>query len=68
VFVWNPFSLAAIPGRVRLPPPVIRPDDAAARASLRRITGLEPTVVWIGHYGPIRGDVAGQLNRASQAD
>jgi hydroxyacylglutathione hydrolase len=68
VFVWNPFSLAAIPGRVRLPPPAIRPDDAAARASLRKIAALEPSVVWIGHYGPIKGDVAGQLNRASQAE
>jgi glyoxylase-like metal-dependent hydrolase (beta-lactamase superfamily II) len=68
VFVWNPFSIAGLPGQVRLPPPAIRPDDAAARASLRRIAALDPATVWLGHYGPITGDVRSQLERAAAGD
>ena len=68
VFVWNPFSLTARPGPVRLPPPPIRPDDAAARASMRRIAELDPRTVWLGHYGPVTGDVAAQLSRAAEGD
>jgi glyoxylase-like metal-dependent hydrolase (beta-lactamase superfamily II) len=66
VFVWNPFSMTGRPGRVRLPPPPIRPDDAAARASIRRIAALDPATVWLGHYGPIAGDVRAQLERAAE--
>ena len=68
VFAWNPFSLSAMSGRVRLPPPPVRPDDAAARASLRKIAALEPSALWLGHYGPIIGDVVAQLDRAAQAE
>jgi glyoxylase-like metal-dependent hydrolase (beta-lactamase superfamily II) len=68
VFVWNPFSIAGKSGEVRLPPPPIRPDDAAARASMRRIAALEPKAVWLGHYGPVTGDVRGQLERAAAGD
>jgi hydroxyacylglutathione hydrolase len=68
VFVWNPFSIAGLPGRVRLPPPPIRPDDAAARATMRKIAALDPAAVWLGHYGPLTGDVAEQLNRAAEDD
>jgi glyoxylase-like metal-dependent hydrolase (beta-lactamase superfamily II) len=65
VFVWNPFSVQGLPGPVRLPPPPVRPDDAAARASMRQIAALEPRTLWLGHYGPITGDVSGQLERAA---
>lgn len=68
VFTWNPFSVTAIPGDVRLPPAPVRPDDAAARASLRKIAALEPAALWLGHYGPITGKVATQLDRAAEAD
>ena len=63
VFVWDPFT--GLSGHVRLPPPAIRPDDAAARASVRRIAALEPATLWLGHYGPITGDVAEQLEGAA---
>lgn len=68
VFVWNPFSIAGLSGRVRLPPPAIRPDDVAARASMRRIAALDPATVWLGHYGPVTGDVRAQLDRAADGD
>jgi len=68
VFVWDPFSLAGLPGRVRLPPPPIRPDDAAARATVRRIAALDPATVCLGHYGPITGDVRGRLGRAAEGE
>jgi glyoxylase-like metal-dependent hydrolase (beta-lactamase superfamily II) len=68
VFVWNPFSIAGLPGHARLPPPAVRPDDAAARASIQRIAALDPVAVWLGHYGPITGDVRGQLDRAAAGD
>ena len=65
VFVWDPFTVDGLSGHVRLPPPAIRPDDAAARASVRRIAALEPATLWLGHYGPITGDVAEQLEGAA---
>jgi glyoxylase-like metal-dependent hydrolase (beta-lactamase superfamily II) len=68
VFVFDPFTLAGFAGRVRLPPPAIRPDDAAARASMRKIAALDPATVWLGHYGPVTGDVAEQLNHAADGD
>jgi glyoxylase-like metal-dependent hydrolase (beta-lactamase superfamily II) len=68
VFVWDPFSIAGLPGPVRLPPPAVRPDDAAARASLRRIAALDPATVWLGHYGPITRHVRDQLERAAESD
>jgi hydroxyacylglutathione hydrolase len=65
VFVWDPFTIDGLPGHVRLPPPAIRPDDQAARASMRRIAALDPATLWLGHYGPITGDVADQLEAAA---
>jgi glyoxylase-like metal-dependent hydrolase (beta-lactamase superfamily II) len=67
VFVCDPFTLTARPGEARMPPAPVRPDDAAARASIRRIAELEPAVVWLGHYGPLTGDVRGQLERAAES-
>lgn len=68
VFMWNPFSLAGRSGSVRLPPAPIRPDDQAARTSIRKIAELDPATVWLGHYGPIKGDVAAQLSRAADGE
>lgn len=65
VFMWDPFTLLGLSGSVRLPPPPIRPDDAAARLSVRKIAELDPASVWLGHYGPIKGDVGAQLLRAA---
>jgi glyoxylase-like metal-dependent hydrolase (beta-lactamase superfamily II) len=68
VFMWDPFTIDGLPGPVRLPPPAIRPDDRAARDSLRRIAALDPAAVWLGHYGPITGDVRAQLEHAADAN
>ncbi len=65
VFVFDPFSVAAMPGAPRMPPAPVRPDPEAARESIRRIAALEPSAVWLGHYGPITGDVRGQLEQAA---
>ena len=67
VFVCDPFTMTARPGPPRLPPPTVRPDDAAARASVRRIAALDPATVWLGHYGPLAGDVRGALERAAES-
>ena len=34
---------------------------------MRRIAALEPRSVWLGHYGPVTGDVRAQLERGAQA-
>jgi hydroxyacylglutathione hydrolase len=67
VLAWDPFSVAGLPGRVRLPPPPIRPQEEAARASIRRIAALGPATVWLGHYGPVTGDVRAQLEKAADS-
>ena len=66
VFVCDPFTVTARPGEARMPPAPVRPDDAAARASIRRIAALDPAIVWLGHFGPIAGDVRAQLERAAE--
>jgi hydroxyacylglutathione hydrolase len=66
VLAWDPFSVAGLPGRVRLPPPPIRPHEEAARASIRRIAALDPATVWLGHYGPVTGNVCAQLEEAPE--
>jgi glyoxylase-like metal-dependent hydrolase (beta-lactamase superfamily II) len=68
VFLWDPFSLAGLPGPARMPPPAVRPMPDAARASIRRIASLDPASVWVGHYGPITGDVRSQLERAATSE
>jgi hydroxyacylglutathione hydrolase len=65
VFVFDPFTTLALPGRVRLPIQPVRPLDEEARASMRRIAALDPASVWLGHYGPITGNVRPQLERAA---
>jgi hydroxyacylglutathione hydrolase len=66
VFTFDPFSATGLPGAVRLPPAAVRPDDAAARASMRRIAALDPSAVWLGHHGPVTGDVRAQLEQAAE--
>jgi hydroxyacylglutathione hydrolase len=67
VFVFNPLSVMALPGAPRMPPAAIRPLADAARQSIRRVAELNPAVVWLGHYGPIVGDVNVQLERAAES-
>jgi glyoxylase-like metal-dependent hydrolase (beta-lactamase superfamily II) len=65
VFVFDPFTVSGGPGAARLPPRPVLPDPEAARASIRKIAELDPATVWLGHYGPLTGDVRGQLERAA---
>jgi hydroxyacylglutathione hydrolase len=67
VFVFDPFTMTGMSGAARMPPAPVRPDPEAARASIRRIAELDPREVWLGHYGPIRGDVPAQLERAAES-
>jgi len=67
VFVFDPFSITGRPGPARIAAPAVRPDPEAARASMRRIAALEPASVWLGHYGPLAGDVRGQLERGADS-
>ena len=68
VFVFDPFTMAAIPGKARLAPRAGRPDDDAARASVRKIADLDPAEVWLGHYGPLTGDIRAQLDEAAESE
>ena len=65
VFVFDPFSALALAGPVRLPPPPVRPLPQEMRESMRKVAALEPASVWLGHYGPVTGDVRSQLERAA---
>ena len=71
LFVFDAFSLFALPGDPRMPPPAVRPLPDAARESIRRVASLDPKSVWLGHYGPLtgeggQGDVRGRLERAAE--
>jgi glyoxylase-like metal-dependent hydrolase (beta-lactamase superfamily II) len=68
VFVFDPFTMSARPGRARLAPAANLPDPEAARASVRKISELDPAAVWLGHYGPLTGDVRTQLDAAAESD
>jgi glyoxylase-like metal-dependent hydrolase (beta-lactamase superfamily II) len=68
VFVFDPFTVTARPGSARLPPRPVRPDPEAARRSIRKIAELDPTAVWLGHYGPLTDGVRAQLDAAAAGD
>jgi hydroxyacylglutathione hydrolase len=67
VFMFNPFTVSGRPGPPRMPPAPVRPDPEAARRSIRRIAELDPNEVWVGHWGPIRGDVRAQVAQAAES-
>lgn len=53
--------------RPGVPHPAFNVDHAQARASIRRLAELEPSLAWFGHARPVRGDVASQLQRAADS-
>jgi hydroxyacylglutathione hydrolase len=55
----------AIPGPPRVPHRAFNLDTEQARASIRKLAALAPATAWCGHADPLRGDVAGQLERAA---
>ena len=54
-----------IKGRARLPHPAFDSDRAQARASIRKLAAISPSVAWSGHADPVRGDVSAQLESAA---
>lgn len=54
-----------VKGRARLPHPAFDIDLEQARASIRKLAAISPSVVWSGHTDPVRGDVSAQLERAA---
>ncbi|HEX8976061.1 MAG TPA: nuclear transport factor 2 family protein [Solirubrobacteraceae bacterium] len=54
-------------GPARLPHPAFDADIDTARASIRKLAGLEPAIVWTGHADPVTGPVAVELRRAADA-
>jgi hydroxyacylglutathione hydrolase len=54
-------------GGPRVAHPAFDQDVEMARASIRALAALEPSVVWAGHAGPVTGDVAGRLRAAADA-
>jgi hydroxyacylglutathione hydrolase len=54
-------------GGPRIPHPAFDLDTEQARASIRKLADIGPSVVWAGHADPVTGDVAGQLQRAAAA-
>jgi hydroxyacylglutathione hydrolase len=54
-----------IKGAPRVPHRAFNIDTEQARDSIRKLATLEPSVAWAGHADPVRGDVAGQLNRVA---
>lgn len=55
-------------GAARVPHPAFNQDTEQARASIRKLAELDPTVAWAGHTDPVSGsDVQIQLERAASA-
>jgi glyoxylase-like metal-dependent hydrolase (beta-lactamase superfamily II)/predicted ester cyclase len=54
-------------GGPRIPHPAFDADTEMARASIRRLAELDPSIVWAGHAGPVSGDVVAQLRHAAAA-
>jgi glyoxylase-like metal-dependent hydrolase (beta-lactamase superfamily II) len=55
-----------IKGPARVPHPAFNIDTDQARASIRKLAALNPSVAWAGHADPVQGDVVAELNRAAQ--
>ena len=52
-------------GRPRVPLAAFNLDTEQARASVRKVAALEPSVAWPGHADPVTGDVRAELERAA---
>ena len=53
------------PGHPRVPHGAFNWDTEQARASIRKLAALGPSVAWPGHADPLTGDVRDQLERAA---
>jgi glyoxylase-like metal-dependent hydrolase (beta-lactamase superfamily II) len=50
-----------------VPHPAFNQDTEQARASIRKLAALGPSIAWSGHAKPVAGDVHGQLEQAATA-
>jgi glyoxylase-like metal-dependent hydrolase (beta-lactamase superfamily II) len=51
-----------LPGRrARIPHPAFNWSTERCRESVAKLAALAPATAWPGHYGPLKGDVAGRL-------
>lgn len=66
-YTVDPMSLRSTPGPPRLPHRAFNQDEEQARASLRKLAGMEPAAAWPGHADPATGDVRAQLEHAANA-
>jgi len=48
-------------GKPRIPHPAFNWSTDSCRGSVKKLAALEPATCWPGHFGPLKGDVAGQL-------
>jgi glyoxylase-like metal-dependent hydrolase (beta-lactamase superfamily II)/predicted ester cyclase len=53
--------------RAQVPHVAFNLDTDQARASIRKLAELDPSVAWAGHTDPVTGDVAGELRRVADA-
>ena len=51
----------------RVAHPAFNIDTELARASIRKLAAMSPSVAWAGHADPVRGDVVAQLEQAASA-
>jgi glyoxylase-like metal-dependent hydrolase (beta-lactamase superfamily II)/predicted ester cyclase len=65
--VYTIDPLTARKGGPRIPHPAFDADTEMARASIRRLADLDPSIVWAGHAGPVSRDVVSQLRQAAAA-
>src|SRR3954462_7655754 len=49
-------DLTGVFGDARVPPHAFNKDTEQARASMRKLAALEPSLAWSGHADPLRGD------------
>jgi hydroxyacylglutathione hydrolase len=54
-------------GGPRIPHPAFDENTDTARASIRKVAALEPSVAWAGHADPVTGEVSAQLMHAASA-
>jgi hydroxyacylglutathione hydrolase len=54
-------------GAARVPHPAFNVDTEQARASIRKLAGLNVSAAWAGHADPVSGEVGAELMRAAAA-
>ncbi|HWD64927.1 MAG TPA: ester cyclase [Solirubrobacteraceae bacterium] len=64
-YTVDPVTGRATPAQV--PHPAFNQDTEQARASIRKLAALDPSIAWAGHTKPVAGDVLVQLERAASA-